>query len=238
VSAWKVQWQRLADRIDALSLRERALIFLAAALALIVSVNLLFIEPLLTRGQNLQQRVVREEVQIKAMRAQIEELAAASSIDPDADLRLRLESLRLQSEQASDTLQDIQSGLVPPQRMPALLQDLLRHNRAISLVAMRTLPVETLGVADAAAVSAASASAAAGERAEPPAGPVGAVYKHGVEITVQGSYLDLLRYLEGIEALPWQMFWGTADVDGKDYPTVTLTLRLYTLSLDEAWLTL
>lgn len=238
MSALTVQWQRLADRVDALSLRERALIFLAIALVLIVSVNLLLIDPLLTRSRNLQQRIVQEELQIKAMRAQIEELVEASTRDPDAELRLRLESLRLQSEQAAETLHGIQSGLVPPERIPALLQDLLRRNRSVSLVAMRTLPVETLGVAGAAAAGDAPAGAAAGERTEALAGPVGAVYKHGVEITVQGSYLDLLGYLEGIEALPWQMFWGAADVDGKDYPTVTLTLRLYTLSLDEAWLTL
>ena len=236
MSAWKVQWQRLADRVDAFSLRERALIFLAIALVLIVSVHLLLIDPLLTRSKNLQQRIVQDELQIKAMRSQIEELVAAANTDPDAALKARLENLRLQSEQAAATLQDIQSGLVPPQRIPALLQDLLRHSRSVSLVAMKTLPVETLGVAGAAASSSTSADAAAGQRTDP--STVGAVYKHGVEITVQGSYLDLLSYLDGIEALPWQMVWGKADVDGKNYPAVTLTLRLHTLSLDEAWLTL
>lgn len=238
MSAWKVQWQHLADRVDAFSLRERALIFLAIALVLVVSVNLLLIDPLLTRSKNLQQRIVQDDLQIKAMRTQIEELMTAANADPDAALKARLDNLRLQSEQAAETLQDIQSGLVPPQRIPALLQDLLRHNRSVSLVAMKTLPVETLGVAGAPAINSTPAAVGAGERTEPSAGPVGAVYKHGVEITVQGSYLDLLRYLEGIEALPWQMFWGKADVDGKNYPTVTLTLRLHTLSLDEAWLTL
>ena len=238
MSAWKVQWQHLADRVDAFSLRERALIFLAIALVLVVSVNLLLIDPLLTRSKNLQQRIVQDDLQIKAMRTQIEELMTAANADPDAALKARLDNLRLQSEQAAATLQEIQSGLVPPQRIPALLQDLLRHNRSVSLVAMKTLPVETLGVAGAAAINSTPAAVGAGERTEPSAGPVGAVYKHGVEITVQGSYLDLLRYLEGIEALPWQMFWGQADVDGKNYPTVTLTLRLHTLSLDEAWLTL
>lgn len=238
MSAWKLQWQRLADRVDTFSLRERALIFLAIALVLIVSVNLLLIDPLLTRSKNQQQRIVQDELQIKAMRSQIEELVAAANIDPDAALKARLENLRLQSEQAAVTLQDIQSGLVPPQRIPALLQDLLRHSRSVSLVAMKTLPVETLGVAGTAASSSTSADAGAGERTDPSTVPIGAVYKHGVEITVQGSYLDLLSYLDGIEALPWQMFWGKADVDGKNYPTVTLTLRLHTLSLDEAWLTL
>lgn len=240
MSAWKLQWQRLADRVDAFSLRERGLIFLAIALVLIVSVNLLLIDPLLTRSKNLQQRIVQDELQIQAMRSQIEELVAAANIDPDAALKARLENLRLQSEQAAVALQDIQSGLVPPQRIPALLQDLLRHSRSVSLVAMKTLPVETLGVAGPAAISSASAEAgaSASERTGPSTGPVGAVYRHGVEITVQGSYMDLLSYLDGIEALPWQMFWGKADVDGKNYPTVTLTLRLHTLSLDEEWLTL
>ena len=238
MSAWKVQWQRLADRVDGFSLRERALIFLAIALVLIVSVNLLLIDPLLTRSKNLQQRIVQDELQIKAMRSQIEELVAASNSDPNAALKTRLEDLRLQSEQAATTLQDIQSGLVPPQRIPALLQDLLLHSRSVSLVAMKTLPVETLGVAGAASISSTSADTGAGERTDPSTGTVGEVYKHGVEITVQGSYLDLLSYLDGIEALPWQMFWGKAEVDGKNYPTVTLTLRLHTLSLDEAWLTL
>ena len=238
MSAWKVKWQRLADRVDGFSLRERTLIFLAIALVLVVSVNLLLIDPLLTRSKNLQQRIVQDELQIKAMRSQIEELVAASNSDPNAALKARLEDLRLQSEQAATTLQDIQSGLVPPQRIPALLQDLLLHSRSVSLVAMKTLPVETLGVAGAASISSTSADAGAGERTDPSTGTVGEVYKHGVEITVQGSYLDLLSYLDGIEALPWQMFWGKADVDGKNYPTVTLTLRLHTLSLDEAWLTL
>lgn len=238
MSAWKVKWQRLADRVDAFSLRERALIFLAIALVLIVSVNLLLIDPLLTRSKNLQQRIVQDELQIKTMRSQIEELVAAANTDPDAALKARLENLRLQSEQTAATLQDIQSGLVPPQRIPALMQDLLRHSRSVSLVAMKTLPVETLGVAGAAAISSTSADAGAGERTDLSTGPVGAVYKHGVEITVQGSYLDLLSYLDSIEALRWQMFWGKAEVDGKNYPTVTLTLRLHTLSLDEAWLTL
>lgn len=239
MSAWKVQWQRLADRVDAFSLRERALVFLAIALVLIVSVNLLLIDPLLTRSKNLQKRIVQDELQIQAMRSQIEEMMAAANVDPDAAMKARLKDLRLQSEQATVTLQDIQSGLVPPQQIPALLQDLLRNNRSISLVSMKTLPVETLGVAGPVPISNTPAAAgAAAVPTDPSTVPVGAIYKHSVEITVQGSYMDLLSYLDRIEALPWKMFWGKADVDGKNYPTVTLTLRLHTLSLDEAWLTL
>lgn len=233
MSAYAKRWQVLADRVDALSLRERALIFLAIAIAVVVLVNTLLIDPLLTRNKNLQQRVVQAEQATSAMQGQVNSLIMASSTDPDAALKARLAELRAQSQQSADTLEDIQSGLVPPQQIPALLQDLLRQNRSVTLVSMKTMPVESLTIPAAPLANAAPVTAG-----QPPPAPVNLIYKHGVEITVQGSYLGLMHYLDSVEGLPWHMLWGTADVDGQKYPMVTLTLRLYTLSLDEAWLTL
>jgi len=61
------------------------------------------------------------------------------------------------------------------------------------------------------------------------------VYKHGVEIVVQGSYLDLLAYVSRLERQPWQMYWGRTVVSA-EYPKVMVALTLYTLSLDKSWL--
>jgi MSHA biogenesis protein MshJ len=68
--------------------------------------------------------------------------------------------------------------------------------------------------------------------------PVGEqlLYKHGVEITVRGSYADLLQYLNTLEHLPTQMFWGVARLNVVEYPSAELKLTLYTLSLDKIWL--
>jgi MSHA biogenesis protein MshJ len=57
-----------------------------------------------------------------------------------------------------------------------------------------------------------------------------------MELTLQGSYLDLLDYLTRLEQMPVQMFWANASMDASDYPRVRLTLVLYTLSLDKDWL--
>ena len=62
------------------------------------------------------------------------------------------------------------------------------------------------------------------------------VYKHGVELVVKGSYADLTQYLMRLEGLPWQMFWGKAELKVEEYPKATLTLTLFTLSLDKTWL--
>ena len=62
------------------------------------------------------------------------------------------------------------------------------------------------------------------------------VYKHGIELTLQGAYLDLLDYLARLERLPVQMFWAHAKMDAGDYPRVRLTVTVYTLSLNKNWL--
>ena len=61
------------------------------------------------------------------------------------------------------------------------------------------------------------------------------VYKHGVEVVVEGSYASLLAYVARLEHQPWQVYWGKT-VLSADYPKVVVSLTLYTLSLDRAWL--
>ena len=55
-------------------------------------------------------------------------------------------------------------------------------------------------------------------------------------MTLQGRYLDLLTYLNALEALPWQIFWSQAQMDARDYTAVRVTVTVFTLSLDKDWL--
>lgn len=222
----KQQWQNLAERVDAMSLRERALIFLAAALVLITLLNTLLINPQLTRQQEISKKLMQTQTVTNALQAQIQSLVQARSADPDAPLRERMAQLQAESAEADKVLQEIQSGLIAPQQMPALLDDILQRNRGLRLVSLKTLPVENL-----AAVPAETEETAQQNTAGAPA-----VFRHGVEIAVEGGYLDLLRYLAAMEASPYRMFWSKADLKVEAYPKATLTLRLHTLSLDKAWL--
>lgn len=229
------QWQNLADRVDAMSLRERALIFLAAVLVLVTLVNMLLIDPMLSRQSTLSRQVVQTQAQNKALQAQIQVMASAENTDPDEALRTRLQQMQQDMVSADTALLDFQSGLVSPQQMPSMLEDILLRNRALRLVSLKTLPMQNLAAAVAeVSTQATDAQPAPGVASAPQAG----VFRHGVEITVQGSYADLLRYLTAMESSPYRMFWGKADLKTDSYPKATLTLTLYTLSLDKAWLTI
>jgi MSHA biogenesis protein MshJ len=62
------------------------------------------------------------------------------------------------------------------------------------------------------------------------------VYRHGVQLTIEGGYHDLLQYLVAMEKLPWRVVWGEADLRVDEYPKIVLTLTLYTLSLEKVWM--
>jgi MSHA biogenesis protein MshJ len=231
-------WQQYAARMEAASLRERVMIFAAAAVVMIALLNAVLIEPELTKQRRMSREVAQRQDQIKSLQEQLQKLALARKADPDRANRRRLEALRLQIAELDAKLSEEQRKFAPPERIGALLEEMLARNRRLQLVDMRTLPVATLDASGAVQKPAvAPPTAAAKDAAKPaPSGPGGPIYRHGVEITVAGNYLDLLTYLRDLEKLPNQMYWGKLDLSVTAHPQTTLKLSVYTLSLDLAWL--
>jgi MSHA biogenesis protein MshJ len=59
-----------------------------------------------------------------------------------------------------------------------------------------------------------------------------------VELTVRGTYMDLIDFLADLEKLPWRLIWGRSEFLVDAYPAITLRVTLYTLSTDRAAVTL
>lgn len=230
-------WQQYSAKVDAASLRERVMIFAGAAVVLIALLNAVLIEPEFIKQRRLSREVAQNQGEIRKMQEQLQKMALARQADPDQAPRRQLETLRRQVADIDVRLTEEQRKFAPPERIGALLEEMLSRNRKLQLVDMRTLPVAALGRAgdaDKATPKPASDKPAAGAPAGSPAS--GPIYRHGVEITVTGGYLDLLAYLRELEKLPNQMYWGKLDLNVATYPQVTLKLSVYTLSLDLAWL--
>lgn len=227
----KAQWKQWAERIDARGLRERLLIFAMAALAVVMLVTALALDPLQARRKALLQQTAEQQARVAAAQSQIRTLVAAHSADPDAANRSRLAELDMRVAQADARLASLQKGMVSSGRMTEVLRDILSRNRGVKLVSLRTLPVTTL--ADEAAKPGATPAPA---KEGAPLDPKAAIYKHGVEVTVEGSYADLLAYVTELEAMQWQVFWGGAALSVQTYPVSRLTLTLYTMSLEKTWL--
>jgi MSHA biogenesis protein MshJ len=232
----KRQWLAFAARVDALSQRERMMSFAAAACTLAFIANLAVIGPLLRKQDRLHSQVVQQQNNIAGINAEILQKRQAAEADPDAPARARLAATREESARLGESLRAMQQGLVAPERMAPLLESILRANGRLKMVSVRTLPVEPLsgiganpGAADGNSTAVASGKASAKRDL---------LFRHGVELTVRGSYLDMVDYMSALEALPTRLFWGKAQLEVEEYPSVRLTLTLYTLSLDEKWMKL
>jgi len=59
------------------------------------------------------------------------------------------------------------------------------------------------------------------------------IYKHGIELTLQGSYLDVLRYLAAIENIGVRFFWERVEYQVEQYPLGEVSIEVFTLSTQE-----
>lgn len=237
----KQQWIKLATRVDALSLRERIMVFAACAAAIVFLMHFFALGPQLRKQDALNAQITQQQNNIEGIDNEIRARVEAAQNDPDAAVRTRLAAVRKETEELSEQLRAMQNGLVAPERMAPLLDSILRANGRLSLVSVRTLPVESvLEAGRRAAASAPGAAVAPAAPAQPQAqaGSAGLLYRHGVEITVRGNYLDMIAYMNALEGLPTQLFWGRAQLEAETWPASRLTLTLYTLSLDRKWMKL
>ncbi len=219
--------KKAVARFDALKPRERAMVFVAGAAVIGFLVFTIAVDNELIRYKRLSADLSRHQVTLAQLQTQIAELMRSAAQDPDDAGRTRIAALKAQLVQFDAELRGVQQGLVPPTRMTRVLEDMLTRNSRVHLVKLKTLPVTPLVEREAKGEPVQAVTQGGAERL---------VYKHGMELTLEGGYLDLLDYLTRLEKLRWQMFWARTRIDASKYPRVQMTVMLYTLSLDEAWL--
>lgn len=214
----KARLRRYAERIDAATLRERVMIFFAATVVLVFIANAALLEPLRAKQNRIAAETKQITQELQAVQARLPALAQNAARDPDAPNRTRLAALREQLAQLNARVAQEQRRFTPPDRMRDVLQEMLRRNRGLTLVDLKTLPVAPVGVPQAGGSVA------------------GGAYRHGIEFAVSGTYGELYDYLRMLERLPTQLYWARAELAVGQHPTLTLRLTAYTVSFDPAWL--
>lgn len=225
----KKLWLRAAERIDAASLRERAIIFAAAALVVVAFAETVFLQPEFASQRRIAGELAQHQAELKAVQEQIGKLVQAREADPDKEVRGRIAQLRTRIEQAEGRIAVEQARFTAPDQMKRVVEELLSRNRRIKLVDMKTL--QAVPIADSR-----EQESRQGTPPKPGAAAERQVFRHAMEVTVVGSYLDVLAYVSQLERLPTQLYWASIDLSVSEYPILTAKLKVYTLSLDKAWM--
>lgn len=220
--------RQIQEKYAQLSLRERGIIAAGLCVAIVVMWLLLVRDPLSAGNHSTRQAITNLQTQIAALAKQQSELLHQQGQDPNAQLQQRLDKLRAALSDVEQTLRQRFSGLVDPQQMADVLEDLLIENKRLKLVRIQSLPSEALITAAPAPESNPSEAAEQSQKV--------AVYRHGVQIQFQGSYLATLDYLRAIEQLPWDFYWEALQLQVDDYPRANVTITVHTLSLKRGWI--
>ncbi len=243
-SGWRQSAKRYADRIDALSLRERALVFVGILVVpIVIAVNFLFV-PLRHEQLRLEQQIASRLHQARELDVQGNALLALRTDHPDAAAQAQIAQLKQQLQTNRGTLSVITHGLVGPKEMARLVREVLAKNGALQLVSIENLPPLPLGGSGPGIPSQAK-TVAPGAAAQSPASPGASLpdaatgpvlYLHGMRVVLKGRYVDIVRYLQALQALRWKMFWGRLDLKVQHYPVSEVTLVIYTLGFNRAWI--
>lgn len=225
---------------DARAPRERLLLAAAGVAAVFMLADALWLSPALTRWNTAQAQRKAALTQGTQLQ-QASQQALAAQIAQVAQLRAELSAARQRVREGEASLREFESTLVEPDRMLPLLEQMLARHGQVRVRALKSLGRNDLLAAAtapagpaapaAAAAPAATASAAAGR-----GGALPSLYRHGVELTLEGNFADLMGYVSALEAQPQRLLWGGMSFRVEQHPRAVLTLQLYTLSTARHWI--
>lgn len=210
--------QRTRQAFEARPSRERVLITLAIAALALVATDAQWLTPAFKQWTAGRSTLRGAQTQLASLQQQFDR-AQAQGLADDLRLRQQLAGARQQLRDGDEVLRRHEASLIGPERMLALLEQLLARHGELRVRSLQSLPkVDVL------------AEGGGAQTGAP------ALYRHGVELVLEGRYADLLDYLRALEALPQRLRWGDLQFRVEQHPRCVLTLRVYTLSLDRRWL--
>lgn len=221
---WKSWWPLLQTRwrqarrlFDARLLNERRLIIGAVIAAIWMLFDAVWLTPGFKQLQDIRKKEQTARAAVEVQQAELQR-RVLEGINQQRQAEQEIQQVRARLEEGRAELTRQQELLVPASQMSALLRGLLEQNGQLRLMAMRTLAPEEVPLAS-----------------SPAAGSVGLpamLYRHRIEMTVAGSYIELLRWVRDIESMPRKLMWDALNLEVKAPSPPQLTFSVHTYSPD------
>ena len=206
-----------AQKYNALSLRERALIGVVVLAGIGFSGWIFYAEPTLQKiqFQNDENRKISKEVSVTL--ATIRGIRKRISEGVNTEKEQRLAQLKQELKLVEDRLRLKTIELIDPEDMFQLMSRLIYRESNLKLLTLKRRKVKP-----AITVS------------EEQKGDVG-IYRHELEVKFSGKFADILKYMQSMEALDWKLIWDEIEIVSSDYPVITVKLVISTLSTRKEW---
>jgi MSHA biogenesis protein MshJ len=216
-------WKRASAWYDERPVRERGLILVTVLVLILLGGWQFWVAPSLAAVERHQAQLLEVRSERSRLLATQSELEQQLLQDPSAQLRQTLEARQRRLDRIDQQITDTTGQLIPPRDMVVMLQDMLATEEGLSLDGVQLLAPRPI---------------AAQEPSDTPddAEPEALLYAHEVDILVSGGYLEVLQYLQRLEAMDDRLGWVMVAYDAAEWPAGSARIRVRTLSLEPAWL--
>lgn len=208
---WKVQ----SVRIDALSLRERAFLFVTLLASCVALAQVLWLEPAQKHHQQITQKFKAQETELRTLQTEFKNMATGNGSAKTRQSELSV--VNTQIEALNQAIGKVPSGGMAAAQLPQVLTHFLRRHEGLTLVKTQTMQEAT-------------AKSGADKTAATASGP--SLRQQGLELTVAGAYPELIRYVQTLERSLPALRWGSMTMASEKQPAKQppqLTLQVYLL---------
>ena len=209
-------------KINALSLRERILLFITLLGAVYFLWEILIFDQLLGSKEKINYNIQAMQEQVAKLHVQMASVSKTIRTDPYKDLKEKIKTLKKENKKFEDDISHLTAQLIPPKEMTELLHKILSEDDELTLIRVENLAEKPM-FTDKQEVDEETI-----QRLQ--------IYKHGLEIEFISDYFTTKRFLEKLEALPWELLWDELHYEVKEYPKAVVRVVIYTLSLQKAWI--
>ncbi|MDL0433301.1 MSHA biogenesis protein MshJ [Marinobacter sp. TBZ242] len=225
--AFRQQLDRGTEWFNGRPVRERLLLVVTAVVVILFAGWELAVAPVKAANEQLRFRQIALSDTRASLTEEQEVLTAQLASDPSQVLREQLAAREQRLDRLNRELAETTGRLIAPRAMVGLLRDMLTAQGKLELLGLELMAPVAVFESE---PDDTGDQAGGGQAAEP------LLFAHDAEIAVRGDYMDVLAYLETLEAMDARLGWVLLEYDSSDYPDNEVRIRVRTLSLDRAWL--
>ena len=234
------QWQQYCDKFLTITPREQYLIVGTGLFVAFFMVFNLYLENAIEQVGSVKREIRQAQSANLSAATTIGVLEEALKENPNVAIEKNIKQKTLALAKIDERLLELTTDLIDPVQMRGALMELLSLQKGVSLVSFEAMPsvaltqpaVDKTAEPDAKATQkVVHVSSEGGDEAS-----TMVLYKHGMRLTLSGSYFQLRDYLTQVEELDWRFFWQSFQYELVEYPKSQLVIEIYSLSTNKEFI--